>query len=113
MKINELVNILENNYEEIDLFDHIDNWQKWSMSDNTIYSMCQVRNDLHNLVIQALIEQETEEKQLPEQPVDEIFISYQDENISIKKAFSAKEDSIEKLIYQDLLDIDTDMNWGA
>ena len=113
MTISNIISLLENNYEEIDLFDHIDNWQKWSMSDNTVYSLCQVRNDLHNLIIQALVEQETEEKQLPERQVIEIYISYKDETINVKKAFAIKEDSVERLIYQDLLDIDTDMNWRA
>lgn len=40
MTISNIISLLENNYEEIDLFDHIDNWQKWSMADNTIYSLC-------------------------------------------------------------------------
>lgn len=113
MTILQIIDVLENNYKEISLIDHINEWQKWSMADNTIYSLCQVRNDFHNLVIQALVEQGTEEKQLPERQVVEIYISYKDETINVKKAFAIKEDSVERLIYQDLLDIDTDMNWGA
>lgn len=110
MTIQNMISFLENNYKEIDLFDHIDNWQKWSMADNTVYSLCQIRNDTHNLVIQALVQQAQNGESLPIKPIDEIYISYKDKEINIKKAFTAKE-GLEQLIYQDLLDVDTDMMW--
>ena len=110
MTVQETISFLENNYNEIDLFDHIDLWQKWSMADNTVYSLCQERNDTHNLVIQALVQQAQNGEGLQDKPIDEIYISYKDEEINVKKAFTAKEE-LEQLIYQDILDIDFDMKW--
>lgn len=113
MRIDEIVSLLEIEYEEMNVFEFMQDWIKWSNSDASIYSNCTVYNEEHKLSIEALVLAPTEEgEQLVNMQVNEILINYTEdpENI-IQKSFKILPTTLNKLYYKDVFTIDDDMGW--
>lgn len=112
MRIDEIVSLLEREYDEINAFEFMQDWIKWSNSDLRTYSTCTVYNDVHKLSIEALVLSPTAEGDLLEDmEVDEILISYtEDPENEIQKAFKVTF-TPDKLFYRDIFTIDEDMGW--
>lgn len=110
MTINEIMNVLENNYKEIDIFDHIAEWTKQATSDHSEYIMHASGGEGYKITVQALTHYPSEDGNEP--PVEEIYIGYTDDpNNIIHKAFKSIEDSEQKLYYSDIVNLDFDMGW--
>lgn len=115
MTINEIVTALENNYTQVDIFDFMQEWITWSISDHDVYSNCTVQNPSHSLSIQALVRvpsPEAEDQSLDNMSIDAICINYtEDTGNKVQCAYVNKEEDGNKLIYVNLLDLDVDMGW--
>lgn len=115
MTINELMNVLENNYEEIDVFDHINTWTEEIAIGYLSYAMCTYYNREHKLAIQFMEPNPTDENSdIQNLPIYQICISYvEDENNKIQKAFRNTKNVENKveLYYEDIMSIASDMGW--
>lgn len=111
MTIQQIVEILENNYQKIDVFQHIEEWQEFQGVDG--YSLSSIQNQFHNLLIQARVKlSDPNEFVYEESVVEEIYISYtEDENNKIQQAYKLTEESGKQLYYINLRLIDFDMGW--
>lgn len=112
MTINEILNLLEENYEEIDVFDHIKEWSTEISLDYRTFALCTFVNEKHNIVIQTMVYYPpTDETALEDCPIYETYIGYtENPNNIIHKAFRHKENTpfIDYNIYSTL---DVDMGW--
>ena len=94
---------LENNYQEISLTSHI---KKYHNADLSNIRICTVRNDLHDLMIQAVFDEQNNDY------IKEIYIDYEeDKQNPIVIVLQATEITENKLPYIELRSIDFDMNW--
>ena len=112
MKINDIISFLENNYDEIDLFDFINEQIKQDQADPSIYAAASLSNEAHKLTIQTLIWRPDENHSGENSDIYQIYINYSEDDANkIQKAFRYVNDEKEKLSFMDLIDIDSDMDW--
>ena len=115
MTIDKMMAILENNYEEIDVYDHVRVWVEelgFGDNPNTVGSIC---NKEHKLAVQFITRpaEGCEKFTLDDAPIYEICISYKENtDKQICKTFKIIDKlSPEKLYYWDVVNLVKDMGW--
>lgn len=112
MTISNIISLLENNYDEINVFDFINEQIKQDQADPSIYAAASLSNEAHKLTIQALIWRPDENHSGENSDVYQIYIDYsEDDTNKIQKAFRYTDSEKEKLSFMDLINIDSDMGW--
>lgn len=115
MTINEILNLLEENYEEIDVFDHIKEWSTEIAIGYRTYALCTFVNKPHECIIQTMVWYPADESYgIEDSPIYQTYIGYtEDPNNIIHKAFRYKEDSGKQpLGYSIYSTLQEDMGWA-
>ena len=112
MKLNEIIELFEENYDEIDVFEHIKAWSTEIAIGYRTFALCTFVNKNHDIVIQTMVYYPVNDADvLEDSPIYQTYIGYTEdpENI-IHKAFRIKEgqNPIDYSIYSDL---EKDMGW--
>lgn len=114
MKLNEIIELLETNYDEIDVFEHIKAWSEETAIGYRTFALCTFFNKEHNIAIQTMVyypvENETEAG-LNDSPIYETYIGYNEnpEN-KINRAFRIR-DREKPLDYNIFSTLEADMDW--
>ena len=114
MKLNEIIELLENNYDEIDVFEHISAWSQEVAIGYRTFALCTFFNKEHNIAIQSMVyypvENETEAG-LNDSPIYETYIGYnEDPENKINRAFRIR-DIKNPLDYSIFSMLEVDMGW--
>ena len=114
MKLNEIISLLEENYDEIDVFDHINAWSQETAIGYRTFALCTFFNKEHNIAIQTMVyypvENETEAG-LNDSPIYETYIGYnEDPENKINRAFRIR-DRQKPLDYSIFSTLEADMDW--
>ena len=114
MKLDEIIRTFEENYDEIDVFEHIRAWSEEIAIGYRTYALCTFYNKEHNITTQTMVYYpitEEPENPLEDSPIYQTYIGYSEdpENI-IHRAFRVKEGQkpIDYSIYSTL---EQDMGW--
>ena len=113
MKINEIVELFEQNYNEIDVFEHIRAWSEEIAIGYRTFALCTFVNKEHDIAIQTMVYYPVDETKegLGDSPIYQCYIGYTEdpENI-IHKAFRIKENAT-PIDYNIFADLEQDMGW--
>lgn len=114
MTINEILNLFEENYDEIDVFEHIKAWSEETAIGYRTFALCTFFNKEHNIAIQTMVyypvENETEAG-LNDSPIYESYIGYnEDPENEINRAFRIR-DREKPLDYSIFSTLEADMDW--
>lgn len=113
MTINEMINFLEENYEEIDVFEHINTWSKEIATGYNTFATCIFVNLDHKTTIQSMVHYPTNETTpLETCPIYEIYIAYEeDKNNQIHRVFRYTDPKKEHMSYMEIVTIEEAMGW--
>lgn len=113
MTINEIMNCLENNYKEIDIFEFLNDWTRQSTALEADYSLFTSVGSVHKVNVQAMsYKTEDPSKSEEDSPIHEIYFSYEgDPDNIIHKAFLEIPESENKLTFSEIIKLDFDMGW--
>lgn len=113
MTINEMIDFLEENYEEIDVFEHINAWSKEIATGYNTFATCIFVNLEHDTTIQSMVYYPTNETTpLEICPIYEIYIAYEeDKNNQIHRVFRYTDSKKEHMSYMEIVTIEQAMDW--
>lgn len=111
MTVNEILEILDNNYEEMDVFEFISDWTKQNNSYHDDYALYSRGG---NIIVQAIMPYpSTPEESIEATPIHELYIGYEeDPDRIIHKAYREIPDAAKKVTCSNFIQLDLIMGWN-